>query len=317
MRQANQAEDLSGDLAGVVAQLDLTTLVGKVQSTDWSAATDQGMEMQVGTVTVEVVEVLHGGAKLLTGATVEVPAKRAASANVRARNRVNYWNALRLNPSDLLLLACRPAEEPRVCNAAAGRHITSPAADDVQAMRKAYEIEEFTGDGAQRRKLLAAALQSSLDLLNRYALDFLDRHVSTERDSAVQLLRDAINSPTATSGRRLNFALAMTGQGYLVRDRKADAANQIIIGALATALVNESDSDTRATLARILASAVLMEFSPDATEAAKIRSALTHSPQGPPAQRVISVLSEIIGQSTGDQREMLSRLLKTWQATGS
>lgn len=317
MRQANQAENLSGDLAGVVAQLDLTTVVGKVQSTHWAAATEPGMELQVGTVTVEVVEVLHGGAKLHSGDALEVPAKRAASANVRAHNRVNYWNALRLNPNDLLLFACRPTQEPRVCKAVAGRHISSSTADDVQAMRKAYEIEEFSGDGVQRRKLLAAALQSNLDLLSRYALDYLDRHVSTDRDSAVQLLHDAIIAPSATSGRRLNFALAMTGQGYLVRDRKADAANQIIVGSLATALVNESDFETRATLARILASAVLMEFSPDAKEAAKISFALVHSPQCPPPPRVISVLSEIIGQSGGDQREMLSRLLKTWQTTGS
>lgn len=317
MRQANQAEDLSGDLVGVVAQLDLTTLVGKVQSTRWTAATEQGMEMQVGTLSVEVVEVLHGTAKLRPGDTIEVPAKRAASANVRARNRANYWNALRLNPGDLLLFACRPTDEPRVCEAVAGRHIASAVADDVQAMRKAYEIEEFSGDAIQRKKLLATALQSNLDLLSRYALDYLDRHASTERDSAVQLLHDAIVAPSATSGRRLNFALALTGQGYLARDRKADAANQIIVGSLATALVNESDSDTRATLARLLASSILMEFSPDAREAAKTRSVLTHSPQCPPPQRVISVLSEIIGQSAGDQREMLSRLLKTWQATGS
>lgn len=317
MRQANQAEDLSGDLAGVVAQLDLTALVGKVQSTHWTAATEQGMEMQVGVVSVEVVEVLHGTAKLRTGDTIEVPAKRAASANVRARNRANYWNALRLNPNDLLLFACRPTDEPGVCKAVAGRHIPSPAADDVQAMRKAYEIEEFADGPAQKKKLLAAALQSNLDLLNRYALDYLDRHASTERDSTVQLLHDAIVSPSTTSNRRLNFALALTGQGYLVRDRKADAANQIIVGSLATALLNERDSDTRATLARILASSVLLEYSTDSNEAAKVRFALTHSPQCPPPQRVTSVLSEILAQSTGDQREILSRLLKTWQATGS
>lgn len=317
MRQANQAESLSGDLAGVVAQLDLTTFVGKVQSTHWTAGTEQGMDMQLGAVSVEVVEVLHGGAKLHSGDSIEVPAKRAASANVRARNRANYWNALRLNPTDFLLFACRPTDEPRVWKAVAGRHIASPTADDVQAMRKAYEIEEFAGDATQRKKLLSAALQSNLDLLSRYALDFLDRHASTERDSAVQLLHDAIVAPSAPSDRRLNFALALTAQGYLVRDRKADAANQIIIGSLAAALVNERDSDTRATLARILASSVLMEFSSDANEAAKIRSALTHSPQCPPPQRVTSVLTEIIGQSAGDQREMLSRLLKTWQSTGS
>jgi hypothetical protein len=183
-------------------------------------------------------------------------------------------------------------------------------------MRSAYEIEAFAGDPAQKKQLLRAALQSNLDLLNRYALDYLDRHASTDRDSAVQLLHDAIVSPSAPSDRRLNFAMALTGQSYLVRDRKADPANQVVVGTLATALLNERDSDTRATLARILASAVLMEYSPEAQEAAKIRSTLVHSPQCPPAQRVTTVLSEIVGRSTGDQREMLSRLLKAWQSVG-
>ncbi len=312
MAPGNQAETLSGDLAPFVSQPDISMIIAQVENTHWTRKTDQGLELEIGSVVFRVAEGLHG-TKPRPGDVIEVPASRVASPTIRVRNRSNYWNAVRLGPHDKLILACRPTDDPRVWKAAAARQISSPAAGDVTAVRQAYEIEEFSGSAPQKLKMLAGALQSELDLLNRYALDYLGRHATPQRDSAVQLLHDAILSPKTPSDHKLNFALALTGQTFLVRERKADPANQMIVGTLATALVNEDDTARRATWARILASSVLMEFSPDPQEASQIRSSLTRSPQNPPAARVNSVLSDVIAQSTGDEKEMVTRLLKSWQ----
>jgi hypothetical protein len=315
MVPSNQAETLSGNLVPFVSQPDISMMIAQLQDTHWAHKTEQGLEMEVGSVHFRITDVLHGSSPR-PGDLIEVPAKRVASPTIRVRNRSNYWNALRLNLNDNLILACRPTDDPRVWNAAAARQISSPAEGDVAAVRQAYEIEQFSGTGPQRLKMLAAALQGDLDLLSRYALDYLERQASTQRDSAVQLLHDAILSSKTPADRKVNFALALVGQAYLIRDRKADAVNQMIVGTIATGLVNEDDSARRSTWARILASSVLMEFSPDPQEASQIRSSLTRSPQNPPAARVNSVLSDVMAHATGDEKEMVSQLLKAWHSSG-
>ncbi len=311
----NHTASLSGDLVPAVSQPDVNMVIVRLENSRWARKTEQGLELEVGTVAFHTLEVLHG-AKLHPGDAIDVPATRVASPTFRVRNRANYWNALRLNPSDILILACQPTSDPRVWNASAAKQIPSPDAPEVSAIRRGFEIEEFSGPAPQRLKMVAGALESDQDLLNRYALNYLERHADSQRDSAVELLRNAILLPKTSPGHRLNFALALSGQPYFLRDRKADPANQTIVGTLAAVFINEPNSSSRTTWARLLASCVLREFSTDAQEAATIRRSLVRSPQAPPAARVSSSLSELLTQSSGEDRDIVAKLLQAWQSAG-
>jgi hypothetical protein len=311
----NPTPSLSGDLVPAVSQPDVSTAVVRLESARWISRTEQGLEWEDGSINLRVLEVLYGS-RLRINDLLEVHASRLASSTVRVRNRSNYWNALHLNPNDILILACQPTSNPRVWSASAARQIPSAVAPEVSAIRRAYEIEEFSGAAPQRVKLLADALESDQDFLSRYALDYLARHADSQRDSAVDLLRAAILSPKITSDRRLNLALALSGHPFLLRGSKADRSNQAIVGTLATTLVSEPNSPARATWARLLASCVLREYSTDSHEADTIRRSLIRSPQAPPPARVASVLSEIFAQSVGEDREIVSKLLKAWQSVG-
>jgi hypothetical protein len=315
MAPGNQAETLSGDLVPSISQPDTSMIIAQLEDARWTRRTEQGLEIEIGSVDFRVMDAVHG-TKLHPQDLIQVPASRIASPTVRVRNRSNYWNAVRLNPHDTFILACRPTDDPRVWKAMAARQVSSSAAGDVSAVRKAYEIEEFSGSPAENLKLLGAALQSDLDLLNRFALNYLERQDATQRDSAVQLLHDAILSSKVASDRKLNLAVALSGQPFLLREGKADSANQMVIGTLATALVNETDSANRSTWARILSASVLAEFTPDPQEASRIRSSLMRSPQDPPPARVTAALSDLAAHSSGEEKEIVSRLLKAWQSAG-
>jgi len=308
-----RSEPLSGDLAPFISHPGASMFVGRLDRVTWARKTEQGLDWEVGPAVFKVVEVLHG-AKPQSGDTIEVTAMRLASSSARPRNRANYWNALKLNPNDILILACDPTDKPLVWNALAAQPIPSADAQDVAAVRQAYAIEDFSGPLQEKLQMLQNALESDQPLLNRYSLNYLQLHADKQRDSGVQLLHNAILSSKVPSNRKLDLAMILMGQPFLLRDRKADPANQMVVGTLATALVEESDPVNSSTWARLLSASVLAQFTSDPQEASHIRSSLMRSPQDPPAARVTAALSDLLAQSSGQEKEIVSRLLKAWQS---
>jgi hypothetical protein len=184
----------------------------------------------------------------------------------------------------------------------------------VAALREAYAIEQFIGSTQQRSRLLAEALESNQDLLQRYAMYQVAAKAAREREAAVRLLRGAIASPRTTADSKLELGLFITGSTFLVRECQANPGNQIVIGALANALVNEDEPGKRATWARILASAVTMEFCENPTDDNRVRSALIRSPECPPPDEVISILFQVAASSEGAENQIFMRLVTAWQS---
>jgi hypothetical protein len=315
MAAGTRSEPLSGDLTPLVAQPGVSMFVARLESVNWARKTEQGLDLEVGSAVLKVVEVLHG-AKPQSGDMIEITATRLASPSARQRNRANYWNILKLNPNDILILACDPTDKPLIWNALAAQPIPSADAPDVGVVRQAYAIEALSGPLSEKLQMLQNALESDQALLNRYSLDYLQRHADSQRDSGVQLLHNAILSPKVPSSRKLDLAMILTGQPFLLRDRKADPANQIVVGTLATALVEETDPVNRSTWARLLSASVLGQFTSDPQEASRIRSTLMRSPQDPSPARVTAALSDLLAHSSGQEKEIVSRLLKAWQSGG-
>src|SRR5262249_34397614 len=155
----NQGEAVSGDLGPVIAQPDVSMVVGRIEKTHWTKMVEDDIEREIGPLEIRVLEVVHGSTPHEND-LIEVPARRVADPLIRVKNRHDYWNALRLNPGDILLLAYRPAQANQ-WKAIAVDQIESRTAPDVDAARRAYRIEEAPGDMRQKSQMLEAALTSN------------------------------------------------------------------------------------------------------------------------------------------------------------
>lgn len=312
MTPANQGEMLSGDLGPVISRPELSMVVGRIEKTRWTRTVEDSIERDIGPLEIRVLEVVHGAAPHKDD-LISVPARRVADPLIRVKNRHDYWNALRLNPGDTLLLALRPAE-PNHWMAVAADQIESPAAPEVEAARRAYRIEEAPGDMRQKSQMLEYALTSNQDLLESYAVDSVTRHAGSDRDTGVDLLHKAILSPQTAPDRKLDLAFTLTEDPFLKREKKADAANQTVVATLATALVHERDPENAAAWARLLGSAVLMEYSADPDVNHKIMLELIGSPRNPPPQTVTNALSHVAAHGDAEDKEIANELLKAWRS---
>lgn len=307
---SDEVVSLSPDVVAFIPQREVNMLVVRLEATRWNRAYEDDLELETGGVTFRVLETLNGAAPEV----ITVRATRIADPLTRLRTPVDTWNRLPLKTGDFMILACVAGTgAAHLWNALAATQITSPAAEEVAAVRKAYAIEQFTGSAQQKSRMLAEALESNQDVLQRYAMNQLAAQTRTEREAALRLLVGAITSHRTTADNKLELGRFITGPAFLVRECKANLGNQIVIGALAAALVNDSDPGRRVRWARLLAAAVLMEFCPNAGDDNRVRSELIRSPECPPAGQVISVLSAAAGRSTGAEKEILTKVLKAWQ----
>jgi hypothetical protein len=314
MAAGDQVQQLSGDLVPFISQPGVSLLVVQLQATRWTHKLDrdEGVEVEAGPVTFRTLEVLHGRIPH-KGDIIEAPARRIADPLIRVRNRFDQWNALTLEPRDILILACQRGGAPLNWKVLGAIQIVSPNAPEVAAIRRCYEIEEFRGSPGQRSLMIEEALKSDQDLLRYYGLDYLARHAETNRESAVEMIRTAIASASTAPAHRLELGRQLTNLAFFNPSRKADHANQAVVASLAMGLVSESDPERRLTWARLLASSVLIEFSPEPEKDKQVRSALIRFVQAPSAARVIEVLSEVAARATGGEKEIVNRLLKAWQ----
>lgn len=313
MTPAQQGDILSGNLGAFVSKPDVSMFVGRIEKTHWIQILDDSIERDIGPLEIRVLEVVHGETPR-KDETIEVPARRVKDPIIRVKNRYDYWNALPLEPGDILLMAGRFAEPPNRWKALAANQIESPTAPEVDAARRAYRIEEAPGDLREKSQMVEYALTSNQDLLQNYAVDYVTRHADSDRDTGVELLHKAIASPQTAADRKLDLGFALAGDPFLRRDKKADPANQTIVATLAAALIHERDPEDAATWSRMLGSAVLMDYSDDAKENHAVEMALVHSPRNPPAQNVTHALSGVASHGDPEDREIAMNLIKAWQS---
>lgn len=307
----DQVESLSAEVEAFIPRREIHMLVVRLEATRWRREYEEGLEVEIGAITFRVLEVLHGAAP----ETISVRARRIADVLTRLRNPIDPWNRLPLKTGDIMIVACAPRTGPgEIWDALAALQITSPFGEEVAAVRKAYTIEEFTGSAQHKSRMLAEALESNEDVLLHYAMNQLAGKRRKERETSVRLLGDAIASPRTTEDHKLELGLFVTSSAFLVRECEANHGNQMVIGRLASALLKETDPGRRATWSRILAAAVLMEYCEDPSDDKRVRSELIRSPECPPAEEVISILSEVAAGTESGEKEIVMRLLNAWQS---
>jgi hypothetical protein len=300
---------LSPDLIPFISKPQVSMAVVQVRDMRWSRQMDGDIQVDIGPVTLYVVSSVFGA--LREGQLIEVPAKRIVNPAVRVRHNFDAWNTFSLVPRDLLLLAVRPGDTPTNWTGVAGQAVASTDAPDVQAVLRAYAIEEAKGNLAAKAEMLDGALRSGNNLLIFYAIDYLRRHAS-ERETAVGILARAVSVPLS-SNEKLEVGRGMVGAEFFVRSAKADAANIVVVTALSNALALEPDGARRVVWAQLLVSTVLMDFTGDAAENGRIRLALAHAPSGPVADRVASAITSAENFAAPDALPKLRELKSVFE----
>jgi hypothetical protein len=308
MTTAVADKGLQPNMIPAISQSEVSMVVATVGGVHWHREVEYGREMDAGPVRFEVVEGIHGA--LRAGEEIEVPAKRVVDPRARMRHNFDSWNLLSLTPGECVLLAVRRGAGKEWIGVA-GRGIASPAAPEVDAVRRAYAIEEAPGGVAEKARTLGDALREGPDLLMLYALDYLKRH-GTEREASVRIMAPVVVLP-GSSDREMEVGRTLSGGPFFVRTAGADRVNGMVVASLATALVRETDAERQASWAQLLASCALMGFTDNEAENYRIRAELTHAAGAPPRDRVLAVLSRLEQTVQPDARPQLAKLQETWK----
>lgn len=302
-------EGLSPDLIPFISKPEVSMAVVQVRDARWSRQMDGDIQVDSGPVTLYVVSAIHG--KLRDGQSIEVPAKRIVNPAVRVRHNFDAWNTFSLVPGELLLLAVVAGDTPQEWTGVAGKAVPATDAPDVQAVRRAYAIEQAKGDLTAKAGMLDGALRSGNNLLVFCAMDYLRRHAA-ERETAVRILAGVVASPQS-SDEKLEVGRGIVGADFFVRTANADAANGAVVAALANALVQETDGPRRAAWAQLVVSTVLMDFTGDPAGNARIGSQLSHAPGGPMTDRVVSAIASAEYFATPDALPKLRELKRVFE----
>jgi hypothetical protein len=92
--RANQP--LSADLVPLIGEPAINMLVVRLARLDPNTAVEDGLAVDLGPVSLSVVDVLSGRA-FSRGQTLVVPIKRVRDPAIRTRNPVNQWNTLSMS----------------------------------------------------------------------------------------------------------------------------------------------------------------------------------------------------------------------------
>lgn len=309
MTDKAQDQGLSPDLIPFISQPNVSMAVVAVVGVRWTRRMDVDLEVDSGPVTFQVVSAIHG--TLRDGESIEVPAKRVVDPSARFRHNFDAWNTLALAPGERLILATRPGASPASWIGVAAKVVSAPDAPDVQAVRRAYRIEEARGDVAAKASMLDGALQSGLTFLVFYAIDYLRRHAS-ERDATARILTAAAASPPP-SEQKLEMGRALVRADFFRRAAKADPVNSLIVASLSNAFVQETEGSRLASWAQLVVSCILTDFTGDQVENRKIRMELIHAPGAPAANRVATAISLAESFATPDALPNLQELKRVWQ----
>jgi len=272
-------------------------------------------DRQEGTVSLRVIRVIHGPG-LNEGDVIDVPFDRMADPGVRVRNRFNMWNVLRLEPGELILIACRPGRVAGVWTGEAARQVTSENSRELMEVSRAYEIDEFTGPRDEKLRMLAEALVEGKDILRAFAVDYLGRRGGISRAEGTELLIQAISSQKLTPEARLDLAVHLIGAPFFDSAKGADATNQRIVDCLVSGLIGEGDAVRQRKWAQFLSTCVLVGFSDIPDENRRIRASLVGRVPRQTSERVMTVLSSLARTEGPEFGKIAQELLQVWTEAG-
>lgn len=307
---ASSVEILSADLIPFISETKSSTLLVRVKDVQLLQEADEGIEMEVGILTVEVLEVFFSKDFVL-GDTIGIPFKRPVDLSIRDRDNINQWNSLQLNKGGLLLVAGL-TDTPYILKGQAGINIDTLNDSVISAVRQCYQIEE-DGNIKEKLSLLEDALAGTEDILRHYTLDFLGRRSMLGRKAGAEIIGYAMISKNITPEHKLDLGFYLTRNYFFKSELGADSTNQKVVTALAEILVQETDVEIISNAAQLLSSCVLDEFSPKKETNLLIRSSLISAIHTPTSKQVTTVLYGLLPKVDEIERDGIKELLEAWQ----
>ena len=311
---AEQVVALSADLVPFFGEPTTNMLLVKVVDVKLGSQMEDGLEVEIGPATLEVMEVLHSNT-LIKGSHIEVLVKRFTDTAIRDRNSFNHWNNLDLAKGELLLLSGRIITKPNVLMGQAAMHVESANSQEVIAARQCYVIENLKDEVDKKRTLLGDALTGHQDLLRFYALDVLGRRSLLGRAEGATLISKAIDSENLAPENKIELGYFLTRKYFFDSTLKDDTANVNVAATLAKGMVNETNNERRMEWMNYLSSCVLGEFSARKATDNAMRYGLIRAISTPTSAQVTNTLSKLATLAHADDRERIMGLLQAWQAS--
>ncbi len=302
---------LSEDVVPFIPDSAVSMVVVKTSRRTPAARSEPMMEE--GTVSYQVLDVLHS-TRLKKGDAVEVPFTRDADESARDKRGFNHWNNLSLEPGEIVILACKPLEPPKLWEGLAAQVVGSEKSSEVAQVRRCYEIEAVKKPPEVHREKLQQALVEGEDIDRRYAVEALSERGALSRDEGVELLDRAIASGKTSGDDKLELARSLTDDRFFNERKGADAANQKVIATLSRGLAAETDADRQREWTDLLAASVLSDFSENEVKNQAVRASLIRGASPEVSRRVLGILTAQSQQGTAGEREVAIDLLAAWRA---
>jgi len=307
---AGQVEILSADLIPFFSEAKISMLLVKIIDIKLVQDMDVDIEMEVGILTTEVLQVFHSK-DFEKGAIIGIPFKRVFDPSIRARNNINQWNNLPLVKGRLLLVG-GVTDIPNVLKAQAAINIDTLDAPVISAVRQCYIIEK-DNDIMEKHLLLQGALTGRENILRYYTLDFLGRRSMLGRKVGAEIISKVIISEKTAYDDKLDLSFYLTRNYFFDSELGNDSTNQIVVASLAMILIQETEVERLSDAAQLLASCVLDEFSPKMDTDRLIRSSLISAIQNPTPRQVRKILQDLLYKVDEMERERIKKLLDVWQ----
>lgn len=244
------------------------------------------------------------------GAKVSFQFVRLADPVQRLNNGANAWNSLPLNPGGLLLVAWVPVDAPNgLYSLRGGAPQSEPASRDVAETKAAIAIQALPPASADRKARLAEALITGKDILRRYACTAITAKKFVSRAEAVELLRDAIQSPRTTPDDDIALAYYLLDPPLYDAQLGDDAPNSMVLTILARGMVDAAPAH-RTMWFRYLYSRIMAEISEEKEEDTAKRRTLIRAVGTAPA--AVRDRLKLIMAAGGQDGESATELLETW-----
>jgi hypothetical protein len=300
---------LAADLVPFIADADVSMVV--VRTLLCAAGPQQVTNTEEGVVSYEIVKVLYSQ-DLKKGDVLDVPYTRETKPLARFKTRFNQWNNLTLESGEMLILAYKALDPPRLWEGLAAQPIGAEDSPEVEEVRRAYGIERPPSP-EEKQARLAQALVAGGDLDRRFALDAICDRGAVPRDEGATMLATAIASDKTSPEVRLELAGKLIDPCFFKERKGVDEVNQKVVSTLAQGLAGESDPERQNEWTTLLASPLLSEFSEKPDKDKTVRAALIRGVGPDLSQRVSGILPHQ-ARAGSDIREIAEDLLTAWRA---
>ena len=261
-----------------------------------------GDRTESGAVTFRVLELYRGPAPA-PDSIFEIEGTRNADAERRIMDQANWWNALRFEMNDEVLLALHPTSNPKIYEGLAATTAVMHGVDLKEALAiEAAPIEH-------RLARVALALQSESDLLRGYALKELHVPGVATREQGALALAHAFEA-TRSEVVRLSLLAEMETRPWADMPLGPDAANRAILAAYLKAILHESSAERHASFLNHFAALLGSKLSDDTGKDRDLRAKFAAAIQDPPRAQVASMLQAAASANPSDVR--FKRLTEAW-----